>query len=121
MSSEILNSQRRFQVWKYTVGHSQLLLRSTKYRDFKTRIDVYFKGVEAFHLPAILTGLTLSEAAETEVALLCNLQVAFGKEVKVFKAEGIGFVGYVAAKIALCHEDEGDYDDPSFFDKDNIL
>jgi hypothetical protein len=56
MLTKILDSDRKFQVWKYTVGHSQLLLRSTKSPDCSTRIDVLFKGVSEFHLPASFVG-----------------------------------------------------------------
>ena len=30
MQSNSINSRRQFQIWSYTVGHGQLLLRSTK-------------------------------------------------------------------------------------------
>jgi hypothetical protein len=123
MSAEIIKSERRFQIWKYTVGHNQLLLRGTKSAECPTRIDVLFKGVEEFHLPTSFTGLSITEASETEARKLCNLgrSLSFGKNVKVFKIQGNDFVGYVAALIALCHEDEDEYDDPSFFAESNIL
>jgi hypothetical protein len=41
--------------------------------------------------------------------------------VKVFKLHGRNIVGYVAALVVACHEDEGEYDDPSFFAKNNII
>ena len=123
MSAEIIKSERRFQIWKYTVGHNQLLLRGTKSAECPTRIDVFFKGVEEFHLPTSFTGLSITEASEMEARKLCNLgrSLSFGKNVKVFKIQGNDFVGYVAALIALCHEDEDEYDDPSFFAESNIL
>jgi hypothetical protein len=39
----------------------------------------------------------------------------------VVTVKGVDFLGYVAALMALCHEDEGEYDAPSFFSKNNIL
>jgi hypothetical protein len=123
MPKEIINAERRFQIWKYTVGHSQLLLRSTKSAEFPTRIDVFFKGVKELHLPTIFTGLSITEASEADVRQLCSLRKSpsFDKDVKVFKVQGTDFVGYVAALIVFCHEDEGEYHDPSFFDKENII
>lgn len=123
MNTELINSERRFQIWKYTVGHSQLLLRSTKSAECSTRIDVFFKGVKEFHLPTSFTGLSITEASEVDARRLCNLRQSpsFSKDVKIFKIQGSDFIGYVAALIALCHEDEGEYDDPSFFAKNNIL
>jgi hypothetical protein len=123
MPTEIINSERMFQIWKYTVGHSQLLLRSTKSPTSPTRIDVLFKGVTQFHLPTSFAGLSLAEGTDAEVRQLCILRESprFGKDVKVFTVKGSDFLGYVAALIAVCHEDEGEYDDPSFFSKNNIL
>jgi hypothetical protein len=123
MATQIIKSERRFQIWKYTVGHTQMLLRSTKSPDFPTRIDVFFKGVEAFHMPTIFTGLSIAEASEEEIRTLCSLRQSpsFGKSTKVFKVQGSDFLGYVAALIVVCHEDGGEYDDPSFFSKENFI
>ncbi len=123
MPTEIINSERRFQIWKYTVGHQQLLLRSTKSSSSRTRIDVLFKGVAQFHLPTSFTGLSIAEGTDADVLKLCSLRESrsLGKDVKVFTVKGVDFFGYVAALIAVCHEDEGEYQDPSFFSKNNIL
>jgi hypothetical protein len=43
------------------------------------------------------------------------------KDVKVFTVRGVDFLGYVAALIVVSHEDEGEYDDPSFFSKNNFI
>lgn len=123
MATQIINSERRFQIWKYTVGHTQMLLRSTKSPDFPTRIDVFFKGVEAFHMPTVFTRLSIAEASATEIRKLCSLRRAasFGETTKVFKVQGSDFLGYVAASIVVCHEDRGEYDEPSFFAKENFI
>ena len=123
MPTEIITSERQFQVWKYTVGHSQLLLRSTKSTGFQSRIDVLFKGVTEFHLPTSFTGLSITELSAADDRQLCNLRKSFsvGKDAKVFKVQGTDFLGYVTALIAICLEDEGEYDDPSYFAKNNIL
>lgn len=123
MPTEVISSEREFQIWKYTVGHAQLLLRSTKSPRCPTRIDVLFKGVAQFHLPTSFTGVSIAEGTDADVRKLCSLResAAFGKGIKVFTVRGSDFFGYVAALIAVCHEDEGEYYDPSFFSKNNIL
>jgi len=123
MSITILSSDRMFQIWKYTIGHSQLLIRSTKSPEFPSRIDVLFKGVEQFHLPATFEGLFITEASEAEIERLCTLResVSFHKNLKVFAVTGRDYVGYVAALAVFSHEDQGEYYDPSFFAKNNIL
>jgi hypothetical protein len=119
MSTEIINFQRHFQVWRYTKSHGQLLLRSEKIeknRDKPTRIDVYFKNVAAIHLPASFDGLSISEAPETEKPEL-HLQIGSKdmRDRKVFIVRGSNFQGYVIAGVVAWHEDEGNYNDPSFF------
>ena len=123
MPTQIINSEREFQIWKYTVGHSQLLLRSTKAPNLPTRIDVLFKGVSEFHLPTTLSGLSVQEASDDQIRKLCSLRESssFNHGVKVYTVKGTDFIGYVAALICACHEDEGEYHDPSFFSKNNIL
>jgi hypothetical protein len=108
MSTIVVRSDRMFQVWKYTVGHSLLLLRSTKCPEWPTRIDVFFKGVCEFHLPTSLAGLFITKASESEISGLCTLRksTSFEKGVKVFKLHGRNFVGYVAALVVACHADE---------------
>jgi hypothetical protein len=117
MPNLIIGSDRQFQVWKYTVGHSQLLLRSVKSSDHPTRIDVLFKGVSQFHLPTVLNGLVIAEGAESDISELFTLREseARKKELKLFPVRGVDFVGYVSALVVFTHEDEGEYYDPSFF------
>lgn len=52
-------SERPFQMWRYSVGHSMLLLRSTKDEQHDTRVDVLFKRVERLDLPTVCQGLTI--------------------------------------------------------------
>lgn len=117
MPNLIIGSDRQFQLWKYTVGHSQLLLRSVKSSDHPTRIDVLFKGVSQFHLPTVLNSLFITEGAEIELPGFFTLResAAQKKELKVFPVRGTDFVGYVSALAVFTHEDEAEYHDPSFF------
>lgn len=116
VAPEIINSERFFELWSYSVSHHELLLRSTKSTEFPTRIDVFFKGVEEIHVPTASNGLSIAEISSADVQKLSTLRSAsYGKHVRVFAVQGEGFTGYVAALIALWHEDKGEYYDPSFF------
>ena len=120
MSTQIIDSDRTFQLWKYTVGHGQLLLRSTKGPNVPTRIDVLFKGVSEFHLPTLLSGLSIREASDDQIRDLCSLRESPSfNHGKVYRVKGTDFIGYVAALSCYCHEDEGEYYAPSFFSKSN--
>jgi hypothetical protein len=123
MSTPIIFPTRDFQMWRYTVGHSQLLLRSPKSTDFPTRIDVLFKGVEEFHLPTDFVGLEISETRHSDLNKLSMFRISPSgkKRAKVFTVRGKDYLGYVSALRVAVHEDEGEYDDPSFFSKNNIL
>ena len=83
----------------------------------RIRQKILFKGVREFHLPATSNGLVIKEASNDEIRKLCTLRQPplFEKDVKVFTVQGAGFVGYVAALITLCHEDDGEYNEPSSF------
>lgn len=116
MPDELLNSPRRFRIWEYTVGHKQLLLRSTKDPGLSTRIDVLFKNVAAIHLCTSLDGLTISKVADGE-----NIDPPLGIRPEIldgmnlYIVRGAGFTGYVIAGVMGWHEDEGEYHDRSYF------
>lgn len=117
MSTEIINSDRLFQLWSYTVSHSELLFRSTKSPELTTRIDVFFKGVSEFHLPTTFHGLSITEASDGEIQKVCSLRKSSSLDHgrKLFMVQGSDFVGHVTALLVACHEDEGEYHEPSFF------
>lgn len=53
---DTFGSDRQFQIWRYEVGHAQLLLRSMKGDQHASRIDVLFTAVEAIDLPTRFDG-----------------------------------------------------------------
>ena len=116
----LYESPRRFLLWKATVGHGQLLLRSTKTPAQPTRIDVLFKPVRALNLRTDLDGIRLSEADTDETAAI--LKSIAGDDstatdpCKIFVVESKRWRGYIAAAVMAWHEDEGAYNDPSHFD-----
>jgi hypothetical protein len=117
MPSEIVNSPRFFQLWSYTVSHSELLLRSTKSDHYPSRIDVFFKGVEEFQLPTSFNGLSIADVSSEEVRTLQAFKPSpeTGYDCKFYKVKSVDFVGYIVALLARCHEDNGEYHEPSFF------
>src|SRR4051794_7357175 len=56
---DTFESDRHFQIWRYEVGHAQLLLRSVKDDHHASRIDVLFKTVKAIDLPTRFDGLQI--------------------------------------------------------------
>lgn len=89
-----------FQMWRYTVSHGQLLLRSTKEDgEQTTRIDILFKGVRRIDMPTLTNGLRIKPARK-----------------RAFSVSGDGWKGSVSALGGWVREDEGDYAEPSPFD-----
>ena len=107
MATTILDFSRRFQIWEYTVGHSQLLLRSTKTLETASRIDVLFKNVAEIHLPTILDGLIVSELTDTGASEMPLLVPERLKTRTVFVARTTNGTGYVIAGATFWHEDDG--------------
>ena len=110
-----MQSTRTFQVWSYSVSHSQLLLRSNRTGELGTRAEVLFKGVGAIQLPTVIHGLEISELpieqAPTSVKDLLKDEDELGRRLYAVRSDG--FTGYVVA-IAVFHvEDDGEYFTPS--------
>ncbi|WP_240138103.1 hypothetical protein [Streptomyces sp. MUM 178J] len=64
--SVVFASARRFRVWRYGVGHSQLLLRSAPDPSNPERLDLLFEGVEAIQLVTHYEALELHTLDEAE-------------------------------------------------------
>ena len=90
-------SGRHFQMWKYTVSHAMLLLRSVKDDDQQTRIDVLFLGVSHVQLPTSFDGLRIERVGDA------------------FSLSGSGWQGTVVALNMVHAEDVGEYFEPSPF------
>lgn len=104
------SSQRVFQVWRYSVSHGQLLLRSTKTAEFPTRVEVLFKSVAFMALPSLLDGLLVSECASADLPACLK---AISVERPWYKLSSNGNPSYVAAEVFFVSEDELEYFDPS--------
>ena len=116
MRKQIISFQRSFQMWAFSVGHLQLLMRSTKVPGFPTRIDILFKNVDVIQLPTKFDGLMISEDSEKKIKELypwIDSRTIEGQ--KLFCVRGSNFMGHVIAGAVAWHEDELEYHDPSHF------
>ncbi|MFJ6630018.1 hypothetical protein ACIQMR_01250 [Streptomyces sp. NPDC091376] len=64
--SVLFSSERTFKVWRYGVGHSQLLLRADPEPSHPKRLDLLFEGVEAMQLVTRYGALELHMFDEAE-------------------------------------------------------
>lgn len=105
---------RIFQIWKYDVGHSQLLLRSVKGDKYETRLDVLFKGVDLLHIPTHFSGLRIAEITKEEFGTLnYSLGLSDDSEDRYFRLEGDGWRGAVVASSLFWIEEDAEYYDES--------
>lgn len=103
---------RSFSVWRYVIGHGQLLLRSPKTEELSTRVDVGFKDVDYIQLPTLMTTLAI------RVGSLGDLPEDLRKVVDlrdkhVYVLDASGVKGLVVAGNAAWREDDGEYYQPS--------
>ena len=105
-------SDRRFELWRYTVSHSQLLLRSNKTNELSTRVEILFKGVDAVNLCSLLNGISIGPcpAGSPEHALVGNVDLRYRG---LYRVSTNGFNGYVVAAAIFVAEDDLDYNGPS--------
>jgi hypothetical protein len=98
----------RFQWWSYTVGHGQLLLRSTWSAARPTQVDILFKDVVAVSLPTSVDDIEILESDITDEP---GLAVLAGR--KRFVVRGREVDGYVIAGAIFHTEGELSHGDQS--------
>jgi len=107
-------SPRVFEVWRYTVSHGQLLLRSNPNATCRTRIEVLFKPVVMMKLPTSMEGLAIRRPTEAEmVDIREDTGLTPGEGRLFFVVEGTNYRGYVISGTMVTSEDELGYADPS--------
>ncbi len=116
MATELISYARHFQIWIYTVSHSQLLLRSNRSNERPTRVDILFKNVGHLDLPTVFDSLAITELSDAEIREThAKLDPVIRLHRKVFAVRGSGFSGLVVAGAVSWHEDEGYHYDESYF------
>ncbi|MGX1853638.1 hypothetical protein [Streptomyces sp. NPDC055299] len=65
-SPVLFNSERTFTVWRYGVGHSQLLLRAVPDSRDTLCLDLLFEGVRAMQLVTHYESIELRTASDSE-------------------------------------------------------
>lgn len=107
---------RKFQIWEYSVGHSQLLLRSTKTQENDIRIDILCKGVGYIKLPTTFKGLLIEEAdVPLHEEIIRNIGYTPDNTHIILRLSGSKYVGYIDCLSVFVEEDKGEYNDPSPF------
>ena len=88
---KILESNRTFSPWVYTVSHSMLVLRSSygASKGEDNNIDLYFTSVDYMAIPATFKGLTVEEDSEMkEIDLLHRYSPSSDSKVFILTSGG---------------------------------
>jgi hypothetical protein len=114
----IYESGRRFEVWRWAVGHTGLLLRSNPTPEQPTRIEVIFKPADAVCLPVLLPNLRIEavEAAALPASLLTTLHRPLKPWEHAYAVTAGEAQGWVVGGTVAGREDDQDYAAPTMFD-----
>jgi hypothetical protein len=108
------SSERRFQVFSFTISHGQLLLRSGKTNTHRTRLNILFKDVRAVELRMWFDSLSIEEV---EPSLLKDLPAHPTELIesgnRCFVLKSLGWQGYIVGATVFYHEDELNFWDPT--------
>jgi len=114
----IYSSKRRFEVWRWGVGHAMLLLRSVHLKG-EPRIGVLFKPAYALCLPQLL--LDGLEIAEPHVIGTPEaVRLALGRDLKAsdhfYTLKSGAVAGWVVAASLSGRQGDKKASDPTMFD-----
>jgi hypothetical protein len=112
--STIVEVPGRVQVWSYTVGHGQLLLRRPKSDHHPRRIDILFKAVSEVHLASSFDNLRVLEVSLDDIPARMTRDGASSLR-RAFKLVADNATGFVIAATVVHAEDDLEYHDPSPF------
>lgn len=112
-----LEWDRRFQLWYYSVGHSQLLLRANPVAELDERIEVLFKSVDWISMPTVFDGLGIAQVGDEHGAAALEKHGAAGlalsPRARVFRVHAGAVQGLVVAGAVFSRSDRLDYAAPS--------
>jgi hypothetical protein len=112
----IYETDRRFEVWDWGVGHRGLMLRSNPRDGEPSRIEVWFKPAHAVAMPSLLRGLQISRAVGSPpaecVRIIGRPFEAWEELFVVRSGEG---TGWVLAGGVHGREDNHEFHEPTMF------
>ncbi|GAA3794225.1 hypothetical protein ACFS5L_37515 [Streptomyces phyllanthi] len=107
-SAVLFRSELTFRVWRYGVGHSQLLIRTPPGAADDTRVEILFEDVDALQLVTRYEGIEIYSPCEEESQRIFEASGAPGKWrphrviVGLRSASGTGYVQCGKASAVRC-------------------
>lgn len=110
----LLDSDRSFVIFSYSINHGLLLLRSKKAGKISTRLDVLFQDVRAMEIRSWFDGLKIEEVGAEYLGKQGSAPVALMETGnRVYRLIGDGWEGFILGGIVSFNEDEEDFFAPS--------
>ena len=104
-------NNREFRLWKYSISHSMLLIRSNKSNIIPTNIDLYFSGVKIikFHQYFKINSVTsfIKNVDEDILAECLSYNISF-EEKEIFVFRGNNQKCYIVASCFNMEENNKD-------------
>ena len=104
-------NNREFRLWKYSISHSMLLIRSNKSNIIPTNIDIYFSGVKIikFHQYFKINSVTsfIKNVYEDILAECLSYNISF-EEKEIFVFRGNNQKCYIVASCFNMEENNKD-------------
>ncbi|MBD3005596.1 MULTISPECIES: hypothetical protein [unclassified Streptomyces] len=104
---------RNFRLWHYTVSYSQLLLRSVNIEGTESRVDILFSNVNLMHVSNSFESLSIDRMEISEARDFLQLGTPLQNKGHIFLLNGGEF--YVQGSHCEWHEDLGGPRTPSRF------
>jgi hypothetical protein len=104
------SSDRKFQLWFATVGHSQVLFRSLASTEHEA-IDILFKSTDEMSVRSQMHGLVIEEINRIQLSerlghpIDWNHHLAITPELRAFLLHSEGWTGYVIAGSVFCDKE----------------
>jgi hypothetical protein len=118
----IYESDRHFELWNWSVSHSDLILRSNRTSDLSTRVEILFKNVRAAGIASSFRNLRVHAIVEgpevlaAESVLGRSLHLLPHTDEVLFRLIGGPGRAWILASVVAGREDGNSYDAPTMFD-----
>jgi hypothetical protein len=118
MLMRVFESKRRFQVWRWSVGHTGLLLRANPTEVQPTRVEVLFKPAYVVSIPSLLESLRIETVEEGPLFEVVRnfLGRTLNKWENLYSVASDEVEGWVVGGSVFGREDDRAHFDPSTFD-----
>ncbi len=114
MKSNTYTSERVFNTFDFFLSHGQLLLRSSKNKDFEYNVDIIFFDVKYIQTPTSLTNISIKKIEKTELISYESVKSSLNyKGNELFEIDSKGEKFYISAAFFKVYENTLEFNETS--------